>query len=172
MIFLFSGLLYLFPERFSYIFERITSFLDPKTGQYSQSQKAIEAIRQGNLKGQGMGEGILKERVPEAHTDYIISVISEEFGSIISIFIILIFLYIAFRIIKKILQFSNSFYKLSLCGLTSLLIFQAFIHVSVNVNLLPTTGMTLPFLSYGGSSILSSGIIAGIILNYTSLGEK
>ena len=172
MIFLFSGLLYLFPERFSYIFERITSFLDPKTGQYSQSQKAIEAIRQGNLKGQGMGEGILKERVPEAHTDYIISVISEEFGSIISIFIILIFLYIAFRIIKKILQFSNSFYKLSLCGLASLLIFQAFIHVSVNVNLLPTTGMTLPFLSYGGSSILSSGIIAGIILNYTSLGEK
>ena len=119
-----------------------------------------------------MGEGILKESVPEAHTDYIIAVISEEFGSIISIFIISIFLFIAFRIIKKILYSSNSFYKLSLCGLTSLLIFQAFIHVGVNVNLLPTTGMTLPFLSYGGSSLLSSGIIAGIILNYTSLGEK
>jgi len=172
MIFLFSALLYLAPEKFSYIFDRITSFLDPSKGQSFQTQKATEAIRQGSLKGQGMGEGILKESVPEAHTDYIIAVISEEFGSIISIFIISIFLFIAFRIIKKILYSSNSFYKLSLCGLTSLLIFQAFIHVGVNVNLLPTTGMTLPFLSYGGSSLLSSGIIAGIILNYTSLGEK
>tara|TARA_B100000945_G_scaffold303723_1_gene288576 strand:+ start:337 stop:777 length:441 start_codon:yes stop_codon:yes gene_type:complete len=135
---------------------------------YSQSQKAIEAIKEGGLKGQGMGEGILKEKVPEAHTDYIIAVVSEEFGSIVSILIILIFLFIAFRIIKKVINYSDNFYKLSLCGLTSLLIFQSFIHVGVNANLLPTTGMTLPFLSYGGSSLLSSGIIAGILLNYTS----
>ena len=119
-----------------------------------------------------MGEGILKESVPEAHTDYIIAVISEEFGSIISVTIISIFIFIAFRIIKIVINSSNNFYKLSLCGLTSLLIFQTFIHVGVNVNLLPTTGMTLPFLSYGGSSLLSSGILAGIILNYTSLEVK
>ena len=81
-------------------------------------------------------------------------------------------MFVSFRIIRKAVNSSNNFYKLSLCGLMSLLIFQTFIHVGVNANLLPTTGMTLPFLSYGGSSLLSSGIIAGIILNYTSLAEK
>ena len=145
---------------------------DPSKNEYSQSQKAIEAIKQGGIKGQGMGEGILKESVPEAHTDYIIAVISEEFGSVVSILIISIFLFIAFRITKIIINSKNNFNRLSLCGLISLLIFQTFIHVGVNANLLPTTGMTLPFLSYGGSSLISSGIIAGIILNYTSIGVK
>tara|TARA_Y100000590_G_scaffold383669_2_gene454532 strand:- start:6973 stop:8097 length:1125 start_codon:yes stop_codon:yes gene_type:complete len=174
VVFLFFTLLYIAPEKFSYIVTRLTSFMDPaKSGNFqSQSHKATEAIRQGGLKGQGMGEGVLKESVPEAHTDYIIAVVSEEFGSIVSILIITIFLFVAFRIIKKVINFSDNFYKLSLSGLASLLIFQAFIHVGVNANLLPTTGMTLPFLSYGGSSLLSSGIIAGIILNYTSFEEK
>ena len=169
---LFFLLLYFAPERFNYIISRISSFIDPeKSGSY-QSQKAIEAIKQGGLKGQGMGEGILKESVPEAHTDYIIAVVSEEFGSVISILIIMIFLFIAFRIIKKVINFSNNYYKLSLSGLMSLIIFQTFIHIGVNANLLPTTGMTLPFLSYGGSSLLSTGIVAGILLNYSSLTEK
>ncbi len=172
VVLVFFSLVILAPERFSYIINRISSFLDPSKGENFQSQKAIEAIRQGGIKGQGMGEGILKESVPEAHTDYIIAVISEEFGSIVSILIISIFLFIAFRITKIITNSTNNFYKLSLCGLVTLLIFQTFIHVGVNANLLPTTGMTLPFLSYGGSSLISSGIIAGIILNYTSLGIK
>ena len=168
----FFSLITLDPEKFDYIVNRIASFLDPSKGDNFQSQKAIDAIRQGGIKGQGMGEGILKDSVPEAHTDYIIAVISEEFGSIISILIISIFLFIPFRITKVIINSTNDFYKLSLCGLVSLLIFQTFIHVGVNANLLPTTGMTLPFLSYGGSSLISSGIVAGIILNYTSLGVK
>ena len=119
------------------------------------------------LKGEGMGEGILKDSVPEAHTDYIIAIISEEYGSIISILIITIFLYIAFRIIKNCVLKNDEFLKLSLCGLASLLIFQTFIHIGVNTSLLPTTGMTLPFLSYGGSSLVGSAISAGIILNFT-----
>ncbi len=171
VLILFS-LIYFLPERFDYIISRITSFLDPEKSGNFQASKATEAIREGSLKGQGMGEGILKESVPEAHTDYVIAVISEEFGSIISILIISIFLFIAFRVIKRIISLNNNFYKLALSGLISLLVFQTFIHVGVNANLLPTTGMTLPFLSYGGSSLLSSGIIAGIILNYTSLGLK
>ena len=171
VLILFS-LIYFLPERFDYIVSRITSFLDPEKSGNFQASKATEAIREGSLKGQGMGEGILKESVPEAHTDYVIAVISEEFGSIISILIISIFLFIAFRVIKRIISLNNNFYKLALSGLISLLVFQTFIHVGVNANLLPTTGMTLPFLSYGGSSLLSSGIIAGIILNYTSLGLK
>ncbi len=169
---LFFLLIYLAPEKFSYIVSRLLSFMDPSKSDNSQSQKASEAIREGGLTGQGMGEGILKDSVPEAHTDYIIAVVSEEFGSIISILIVGIFLFVAFRIIKKILNFSNNFYKIALSGIISLLIFQVFIHVGVNTNLLPTTGMTLPFLSYGGSSLLSSGIIAGVVLNYTSLTEK
>ena len=165
----FFSLIFFSPEKFNYILSRISSFIDPSKGDGFQSQKAIDAIRLGGVKGQGMGEGILKESVPEAHTDYIIAVISEEFGSIVSILIICIFLFIALRLTKIIIDSKNNLLKLSLSGLVSLIIFQTFIHVGVNANLLPTTGMTLPFLSYGGSSLISSGITAGIILNYTSL---
>ena len=163
----FFGLIFSLPDKFGYIINRLNTFLDPSKGDSFQSQKALEAIKQGGLKGQGMGEGVLKDSVPEAHTDYIISVIAEEFGSIISIFLIIIFLYIVFRIIKITVIESNQFLKISLSGLSTLLIFQTFIHIGVNTSLLPTTGMTLPFLSYGGSSLLGSSVLAGVILNYT-----
>ena len=162
-----AGLLFTFPNKFSYIFRRIETFFDPTKGDRFQSSNALDAIREGGLTGQGMGEGTLKDRVPEAHTDYIISVIAEEFGSIISIFLICIFLYISFRIIKFALSEDERFIKISLTGLATLLIFQTFIHIGVNTGLLPTTGMTLPFLSYGGSSMIGSSILAGIILNFT-----
>ena len=160
-------LLITFPNKFSYIFKRFETFFDPTKGDRFQSSSALDAIREGGLTGQGMGEGTLKDRVPEAHTDYIISIIAEEFGSIISIFLICIFLYISFRIIKFALSENEKFIKISLSGLAALLIFQTFIHIGVNTRLLPTTGMTLPFLSYGGSSMIGSAILAGIILNLT-----
>ena len=168
-IVLISGALFLMPEKFGYIINRLVTFLDPNKGDAFQSTSALNAIKQGGLKGQGMGEGILKDSVPEAHTDYIIAIISEEYGSAISILIIAIFLYIAFRIIKNCISKDDEFLKLSLCGLASLLIFQTFIHIGVNTSLLPTTGMTLPFLSYGGSSLIGSAVLAGIILNYTKI---
>jgi len=164
-----GGLLFLMPEKFGYIINRLVTFLDPSKGDAFQSSTALNAIKQGGLTGQGMGEGILKDSVPEAHTDYIIAIISEEYGSVVSILIISIFLYIAFRIIKNCISKNDEFLKLSLCGLASLLIFQTFIHIGVNTSLLPTTGMTLPFLSYGGSSLIGSAILAGIILNYTKI---
>ena len=164
-----SSLLLLMPEKFGYIINRLMTFFDPSKGDNFQSSKALDAIKQGGLKGQGMGEGILKDNVPEAHTDYIIAVIAEEYGSIISILIVTIFLFISFRIIKNCVLNNDEFLKLSLCGLASLLIFQTFIHIGVNTSLLPTTGMTLPFLSYGGSSLIGSAILAGIILKYTKL---
>ncbi len=168
-IFLISvgSLLFFMPEKFGYIIHRLISFVDPTKGDKFQSNSALDAIKLGGLKGQGMGEGILKDNVPEAHTDYIIAIISEEYGSIISIIIILIFLYISFRIIKNCINQEDQLIKISLCGLSTLLIFQTFIHVGVNTSLIPTTGMTLPFLSYGGSSLIGSAILAGIILNYT-----
>ncbi len=161
------ALLLTFPDKFSYVFRRVEIFFDPTKGDRFQSRNAMDAIREGGLTGQGMGEGTLKVRVPEAHTDYIISVIAEEFGSIISILLICIFLYISFRIVKFALSEDKKFIKISLSGLATLLIFQSFIHIGVNTSLLPTTGMTLPFISYGGSSMIGSAILAGVILNFT-----
>ena len=160
-------LIFFLPEKFGYVFLRIKTFLDPKTGDNFQSQKALEAIKQGGLTGQGMGEGILKDKVPEAHTDYIIAVISEEFGAIFVLFIVIIFLFVGYQVLNKVLAGNDEFIKLALVGLVSLLIIQTFIHIGVNSRLLPTTGMTLPFLSYGGSSLIGSSIIAGVILNFT-----
>ena len=162
-----GSILFFLPEKFGYVTNRLITFFDPNQGDRFQSSSALDAIKLGGLTGQGMGEGILKERVPEAHTDYVIAVISEEYGSIVSIIILLIFLYISFRIIKNCFNQDNEFLKISLNGLAALLIFQTFIHAGVNTNLLPTTGMTLPFLSYGGSSLIGSSILAGLVLNYT-----
>ena len=162
-----SSLLFFLPEKFGYIINRLITFFDPSQGDRFQSSSALDAIKLGGLTGQGMGEGILKERVPEAHTDYVIAVISEEYGSLVSMMLIIIFLYISFRIIKNCFNQENEFLKISLSGLATLLIFQTFIHAGVNTNLLPTTGMTLPFLSYGGSSLIGSSILAGLVLNYT-----
>ena len=162
-----SSLLFFLPEKFGYIINRLITFFDPSQGDKFQSSSALDAIKLGGLTGQGMGEGILKESVPEAHTDYVIAVISEEFGSLASIIILIIFLYISFRIIKNCFNQENQFLKISLVGLAALLIFQTFIHAGVNTNLLPTTGMTLPFLSYGGSSLFGSAILAGLVLNCT-----
>ncbi|MBD1147001.1 FtsW/RodA/SpoVE family cell cycle protein [Pelagibacterales bacterium SAG-MED28] len=164
---LLGSLLFLLPEKFGYIINRLINFFDPSQGDKFQSSSALDAIKLGGLTGQGMGEGILKDSVPEAHTDYVIAVISEEYGSLATIIILIIFLYISFRIIKNCFNQDNQFLKISLSGLASLLIFQTFIHAGVNTNLLPTTGMTLPFLSYGGSSLIGSAILAGLVLNYT-----
>ena len=160
-------LIFFLPEKFGYVFLRIKTFLDPKAGDNFQSQKALEAIKQGGLTGQGMGEGILKDKVPDAYTDYMIAVISEEFGAIIVLFIVIIFLFIGYKVLNKVFSGNDEFLKLTLVGLVSLLIIQTFIHIGVNSRLFPTTGMTLPFLSYGGSSLIGSSIIAGIILNFT-----
>ena len=162
-----SSLLFFLPEKFGYVINRLIAFFDPSQGDKFQSSTALDAIKLGGLTGQGMGEGILKESVPEAHTDYVIAVISEEYGSLVSTLILTIFLYISFRIIKNCFNQDNQFLKISLSGLATLLIFQTFIHAGVNINLLPATGMTLPFLSYGGSSLIGSAILAGLVLNYT-----
>ena len=96
-----------------------------------------------------------------------IAVISEEFGAIFVLFIVIIFLFIGYKVLNKVFSGDDEFLKLSLVGLVSILMIQTFIHIGVNSRLLPTTGMTLPFLSYGGSSLIGSSIIAGIILNFT-----
>jgi cell division protein FtsW len=166
----FLGLLYLifFIPKFKYIKNRIESFFDPASGTYNfQSEKAIEAIASGGFFGKGIGEGTLKNRVPEAHTDYIVSVISEEFGVVVIILLLIIFLYFIYSVFQKIYLEKDEKIKLVLTGLITLILCQALIHLGVNIRLFPTTGMTLPYLSYGGSSIIGVSILSGIILNLT-----
>ncbi len=156
-----------FVEKFNYIKIRIFSFFDDTSKNNFQSEKASEAIIDGGFFGKGIGEGTLNSKIPEAHTDYIVSVISEEFGIIIIFLIMISFIFFAYKIFKKIQNTDDNAFKMILVGLISLLIMQAFIHIGVNLRVLPTTGMTLPYLSYGGSSIISISIISGIILNLT-----
>jgi len=159
--------LILFVPKFGYILARLKSFFDPASGNNYQSEKASEAIINGGFFGKGIGEGVLKNRVPEAHTDYIVSVISEEFGAIIIVILMLIFLFFIYQVFKKLYLEKNNKIKLILVGSISIISIQALIHIGVNIRLFPTTGMTLPFLSYGGSSIIGTSILAGIILNLT-----
>ena len=154
--------------KFQYIKNRILSFFNTETGTHNaQSEKAIDSITSGGYFGKGIGEGTLKNRVPEAHTDYIISVISEEFGVIAIILILLLFLIFIYSVFKKVYLENDERTKLILVGCTSLILVQAMIHIGVNIRLFPTTGMTLPFISYGGSSIISISILSGVILNLT-----
>ena len=158
---------FFFPNKFGYILIRLKSFFDPMSGNNYQSEKASEAIISGGFFGKGIGEGTLKNRIPEAHNDYIVSVISEEFGVIFIIFLMIIFLFFVYQVFKKLYLESNNQIKLILVGSISIILLQAIIHIGVNIRLFPTTGMTLPYISYGGSSIISTSILSGIILNLT-----
>ena len=157
----------LFNERFSYIFRRLKTFIDPSKGDNLQTQKALEAIKQGGFTGRGIGEGILKERVPEAHTDFVLAVIGEEFGILMILMIFLIITFIFLRVFSQFNTENSSFRKLVLIGLSCLIYLQSIINLGVTLNIFPNKGMTFPFISYGGSSMIGCGIIFGILLCFT-----
>ena len=167
--FVVSIILYLifYVPKFEYILIRIKSFFDPSSGNNYQSEKASEAIINGGFFGKGIGEGVLKNKVPEAHTDYIVSVISEEFGVVMIFVLLMIFLFFIYNVFKKLYLINDSKIKLIIVGSTVIILLQFLIHLGVNIRMFPTTGMTLPFLSYGGSSIIGTSILSGIILNLT-----
>ena len=155
-------------SKFDYIRNRILSFFNPDSGSHNaQVSKSIEGISSGGFFGKGIGEGTLKYKGSETHTDFIISVISEEFGVVIVILILIVFLFFIYNVLKKVYLEKNEKIKLTLVGLITLIMFQTLIHIGVNIRLFPTTGMTLPFLSYGGSSIIGVSIVSGIILSLT-----
>ena len=165
-----SVLIYMifFIPKFKYIRNRIDSFFYPDTGTHgAQAAKSVDGISSGGFFGKGIGEGTLKYKGSEAHTDFIISVISEEFGVVIIILLLVMFLFFIYTVFKKLYLEKNEKIKLVLVGSITLIVSQALIHIGVNIRLLPTTGMPLPFLSYGGSSILGVSILSGIILNLT-----
>ncbi len=167
IVFITASYLIFFVSKFEYIKLRVLSFINSSEAGNYQAEKASDAIISGGFFGKGIGEGTLNSMIPEAHTDYIISVVSEEFGAIIVIIVILLYLIFAYKIIQKINLINKEKTKLILIGCVSLILLQTFVHIGVNIRLLPTTGMTLPYLSYGGSSIMSTAVISGIILNLT-----
>ncbi|MDC1256181.1 FtsW/RodA/SpoVE family cell cycle protein [Pelagibacteraceae bacterium] len=157
------SILFFFKDNFFYIFDRVVSWVGEAEVSY-QSEQALNAIISGGFFGRGIGEGVLKESVPEAHTDYVMSVIAEEYGIIIVLFIISITMFLVIRIFAIANNSSNNFFKISLIGISSLLALQSFINLGVTINILPSTGMPFPFISYGGSSIMGSSIALGLAL--------
>jgi len=164
IVFIMVSILFFFRDKFFYIFDRIFLWIN-KVEISFQSEQALNAIKSGSFFGRGIGEGILKEKVPEAHTDYVMSVIAEEYGIVTVLMIILVTIFLVIRIFSLSNLSKKSFNKLSLTGISSLLIIQSFINLGVTINILPSTGMPFPFISYGGSSIIGSGIALGLVLS-------
>lgn len=154
---------------FAYMFaphvtSRIDRFLYPASGDTFQVEKSINAFLQGGWFGRGPGEGTVKRILPDAHTDYIFAVVGEEFGAIACLLLVGLFAFIVLRGLARAFATEDHFVQLAASGLIFLFGLQAFINMAVNLNLLPSKGMTLPFISYGGSSLLALSLTAGMIL--------
>jgi len=151
---------------------RIDNFFDPSTGDNYQISKSLQAIKEGGLFGKGTGMGTVKDNLPDAHTDFIFSVIAEEFGLISCLFVIIFFIYLIFKIYKRVKNEKYLFVILSVSGLVIQLGSQIFVNIGSTIGLIPTTGTTLPFISYGGSSMISTALNIGVILALTRVSYK
>ena len=159
-----GGVAYGHSEHFA---RRIDGFLYPDFDPTSQLGYATNAIREGGILGVGVGEGQVKWSLPDAHTDFIIAVAAEEFGLIMVLFIIVLYLIIVVRTLLRLMRERDPFIRLAGTGLACIFGVQAFINLGVAVRLLPAKGMTLPFVSYGGSSLIAGGIAVGMLLAFT-----
>ena len=146
---------------------RIDIFVDPSSGDSYQIDLSLEAFKSGGLTGKGLGQGILKGKIPDAHTDFIFSVAGEELGYIFCSILIFIFLTIIIRSLLLILKKREAYSLILVVGLVSIFGLQALINISSAIGASPTKGMTLPLISYGGSSMISSSIIIGMLLGHT-----
>lgn len=152
---------------FSHMRDRLSRFLSPETTDTHQIDRASEAIRAGGLVGRGVGEGVMKRSVPDLHTDFIYSVGAEEFGLVLSLAMISLYAFIVIRGMRRAMKLTDPFEQTAAAGLFMLIGLQACINIAVNLNLIPTKGMTLPFISYGGSSMLAMGLTMGLALALT-----
>ena len=146
---------------------RIDGFLSPDIDPTTQLGYATNAIREGGLFGVGVGEGQVKWSLPDAHTDFIIAVAAEEYGLILVLFIIALYAGIVVRSLMRLMRERDPFIRVAGTGIVCIFGVQAMINMGVAVRLLPAKGMTLPFVSYGGSSVIASGIAVGVLLALT-----
>ena len=158
-----SSTYFLFPH----VAARVHKFVSPDSADTHQVDRAAEAIRAGGLLGRGPGEGVMKRHVPDLHTDFIYSVGAEEYGLLFSLLLISLFALLVTRGLYRAMKLNDPFEQVAAAGLFVLVGQQAIINVAVNLNMIPTKGMTLPFISYGGSSMLAMGLTLGMALALT-----
>ncbi|MGE3065259.1 MAG: FtsW/RodA/SpoVE family cell cycle protein [Hyphomicrobiaceae bacterium] len=152
---------------FPHVHQRIGRFLAPGSGDTFQVDRALQSIVEGGFFGRGPGEGIVKTVLPDAHTDFILSVIAEEYGVLACLAVLGLFAFIALRALGRARAESDPFLRLATAGLALLIAFQALINMGVTVGLLPAKGMTLPLISMGGSSTLAIGLTLGLLIGVT-----
>jgi cell division protein FtsW len=150
-----------------HVASRIDRFLDPASGDSYQINRALDAFTAGGFMGRGPGEGVVKRILPDAHTDFIFAVIGEEFGLIACLILVGVFAFVVIRGFLRVMREEDPFLFLASSGLIVLFGMQAIINISVNIQLMPAKGMTLPFVSYGGSSLLSLSMAMGLLMCFT-----
>lgn len=150
-----------------YVRLRIWRFIDPSSGDSYQTDRALQSFIDGGFWGRGPGEGTIKHVLPDAHTDFILAVVAEEYGLIACLLLLGLFAFATFRAIHRSSSDADPFVRLAVLGLVLLLALQALINMGVNVGLLPAKGMTLPFISVGGSSTIATALGMGFVLALT-----
>ena len=146
---------------------RVDMFFNPQIGDNYQISRSLQAIIEGGFFGKGPGMGTIKDTLPDAHTDFIFAVVAEEFGWVVCLLIIFIFICLIFNVFQRIKESNDIFAIIAVSGLIIQFGIQIFINIGSTIGLIPTTGVTLPFISYGGSSLLSFGLNMGAILSLT-----
>jgi len=159
-----GSLAYGYSEHFA---RRIDGFLSGQIDPTTQIGYATNAIREGGIFGVGLGEGQVKWSLPDAHTDFIIAVAAEEYGLVLVLVILALFAFVTLRSLLRLMRERDPFIRLAGTGLVCIFAIQALINTGVAVRLLPAKGMTLPFVSYGGSSVIAAGILMGMLLAFT-----
>lgn len=152
---------------FPHVAARIDRFLNPPSGDFSQGERAIRSFVEGGFLGRGPGEGTIKTSLPDAHTDYIFAVVAEEYGALACLALLALFAFVVLRALRHAEREPDPATRLAVVGLSLMFGFQALINMGVNVGLLPAKGMTLPFLSAGGSSMLAISLTLGMLLALT-----
>ena len=151
---------------------RINNFFFSDIGDNYQINKSLDSFANGGLFGKGLGNGSVSKSLPDAHSDFIFALVGEEFGFLTVFAIIFLYMLIYLRVFFICQKTENFFIINSISGLVHLLIFQTIINISSTLNILPTKGMTLPFISYGGSSFLSCAILIGFIMVFIKRRKK
>jgi cell division protein FtsW len=154
-------------EFVAHVRARIERFMDKDSGDSFQVDTALESFAQGGWLGKGPGEGTVKRILPDAHTDFIFAVTAEEFGIVVCMLLVLLFALIVLRALFVAQKAEDPFIRLAVTGLALLFGIQAAINMMVNLHMMPAKGMTLPFISYGGSSLLSLAVGTGFLLALT-----
>lgn len=152
---------------FPHVASRVDRFLDPSTGDTYQVKQAMLAFQNGGVLGRGPGEGRVKELLPDAHTDFIFAVAGEEFGVLLCLLVVALFGFLVLRAMIRVLRDDNLFVLLAVGGLAAQFGLQAIVNMASSLHMMPTKGMTLPFISYGGSSMIALAIAMGMILGLT-----